>query len=58
MNNSVDPKVGEFVFDFEECKKVKITAIKGRLYFVGKDRDPLFRNEFIYPLPSNQKNIK
>ena len=58
MNNSVNPEVGKFVYDFDDCKKVKVTAIKGRLYFVGKHRDPLFRNEFIYPLPSKSKKIK
>lgn len=56
MNNLVNPKVGKFVYDFYECKKVKVTAINGSLYFVGKNREPLFRNEFIYPLPSKSTN--
>ena len=54
MNSTINPKVGQYVLDYEECKKVKVTAIKGSLYFVGKDRDLLFRNEFIFPLPSKK----
>ena len=58
MSNSVNPEVGKFVYDFDAGKKVEITAIEGNLYFVGKDRDPLFRDEFIFPLPSQSKKIK
>ena len=55
MNITINPKVGQYVFDYVECKKVKVMAIKDCLYFVGKDREPLFRNEFIFPLPSKKQ---
>ena len=58
MNNLVNPEVGKFVYDFDAGKKVKVMAIKGNLYFVGKYREPFFRNEFIYPLPSQSKKNK
>ena len=54
MNSAINPKVGQYVFDYVGFKKVKVMAIKDCLYFVGKDREPLFRNEFIFPLPSNK----
>lgn len=58
MSNSVNPEVGKFVYDFDAGKKVKVMAINGNLYFVGKYREPFFRDEFIYPLPNKSKNIK
>ena len=54
--NEKKPRTGQFVFDPYFCKKRKVQAISGKLYFIGSEHEPVFRNEFIFPLP--EKNCK
>jgi intracellular sulfur oxidation DsrE/DsrF family protein len=48
-----NPRVGQFVYDVYYCKRRKVQAISGKLYFIGSEHEPVFRNEFIFPLPKN-----
>lgn len=49
-----NPKIGQFVWDkHDKCKK-KVQSVPkngNELYFIGKDREPVRRSEFIFPLP-------
>lgn len=47
-----NPSIGQFVFDTYYCRKRKVYAISdNKLYFIGSEHEPVFRNEFIFPLP-------
>ena len=50
-----NPRIGQFVYDTYYCKRRKVYAISGKLYFIGSEHEPVFRDEFIYPLPKNKK---
>ena len=50
-----NPSIGQFVFDVYCCKRRKVQGISGKLYFIGNQHEPVFRNEFIFPLPKNKK---
>ena len=52
-----NPRAGQFVYDVYSCKKRKVQAISdnGKLYFIGSEHEPVFRNEFIFPLPKKNK---
>lgn len=54
--NEKTPRVGQFVWDTYYHKKRKVQAISGKLYFIGKEHEPVFRKDFIFPLPSCKKN--
>lgn len=48
------PSVGQYVFDiYYNCKK-QVKGIANGLFYVGSDHEPVHRNEFIFPLPTNQ----
>ena len=49
--NEKNPNVGQFVYDTYYCRRRKVHAISGKLYFIGPQHEPVFRNEFIFPLP-------
>ena len=53
-----NPRAGQFVYDVYSCKKRKVQAISGKLYFIGSEQEPVFRNEFIFPLPKQNKKTK
>ena len=46
-----NPSIGQFVFDVYCCKRRKVQGISGKLYFIGSEHEPVFRDEFIFPLP-------
>ncbi len=50
-----NPRIGQFVYDVYSCKKKKVQAISGKLYFIGSEHEPVFRDEFIFPLPKQNK---
>lgn len=47
------PSIGQYVFDIYYNVKKQVKAIQGELFFIGSDREPVRRNEFVYPLPRN-----
>lgn len=49
-----NPRIGQFVYDVYSCKKKKVQAISCKLYFIGSEHEPVFRNEFIFPLPKTK----
>ena len=53
-----NPRIGQFVYDVYSCKKKKVQAISGKLYFIGSEQEPVFRDEFIFPLPKQNKKTK
>ena len=53
-----NPRIGQFVYDMYFCKKRKVQAISGKLYFIGSTHEPVFRDEFIFPLPKQNKKTK
>lgn len=53
-----NPRAGQFVYDVYSCKKRKVQAISGKLYFIGSEQEPVFRDEFIFPLPKQNKKTK
>ena len=50
-----NPCVGQFVYDTYYGKKKKVQAISSKLYFIGSEQEPVFRDEFIFPLPKNKQ---
>mgnify|MGYP001045167450 FL=1 len=46
-----NPSIGQFVFDVYCRKRRKVQGISGKLYFIGAEQEPVFRDEFIFPLP-------
>ncbi len=46
-----NPSIGQFVYDVYYCKRRKVQAISGKLYFIGSEHEPVYRDEFIFPLP-------
>ena len=53
-----NPRAGQFVYDVYSCKKKKVQATSGKLYFIGSEQEPVFRDEFIFPLPKQNKKTK
>ena len=55
--NEKNPSIGQFVYDTYYCKKRKVQAISdnNKLYFIGSEHEPVFRDEFIFPLPKQNK---
>lgn len=47
------PKAGKYVFDIHENRRRKLQSVKegGKLFLIGSEREPVYRNEFIFPLP-------
>ena len=45
-----NPKKGQFVKDKHDKKRKKVMGIKGELYFIGVDREPVRRHEFTFPI--------
>ncbi|MDR1627644.1 MAG: hypothetical protein LBR79_02580 [Oscillospiraceae bacterium] len=51
-----NPKVGQYVFDIHYQRRRKVMGVpKGTntLYYIGEDHDPVYRYEFLFPLPKN-----
>ena len=54
-----NPKKGQFVFDEYSNTKKKIQEVPKNgndLYFIGKDHEPVRRNEFVFPVPKQGLN--
>ena len=50
-----NPRKGQYVYDpyYKMRRKVMAVPMNGNnLYFIGKEHEPMARDEFIYPLPS------
>ena len=60
MKTEKNPRIGQYVYDTYYGKKRKVQAISdnGKLYFIGSEHEPVFRNEFIFPLPKNINQFK
>ena len=52
-----NPRPGQFVYDTYYRKKRKVQAVSdnNKLYFIGSEQEPVFRDEFIFPLPKKKK---
>ncbi len=50
------PKKGQYVWDkhYKKRRRVMSVSQKRRLYFIGADREPVRRHEFIFPLPKKR----
>ena len=57
MKTEKNPRVGQYVYDTYYGKKRKVQAISdnNKLFFIGSEHEPVFRDEFIFPLPKNRK---
>ncbi len=54
--NEKNPSVGQFVYDTYSRKKMKVHAISdNKIFFIGSEHEPVFRDEFIFPLPKKIK---
>ena len=53
--NEKNPSIGQFVYDTYYCKRRKVQAIAGKLYFIGSEHEPVYRDEFMFPLPKKKK---
>ena len=56
--NEKNPRIGQYVYDTYYGKKRKVQATSGKLYFIGSTHEPVFRDEFIFPLPKQNKKTK
>ena len=55
--NKKNPRIGQYVFDTYYKRKRKVYAISNnnKLYFIGPEHEPVFRDDFIFPLPKIKK---
>ena len=53
-----NPRAGQFVYDMYYRKKRKVQAVSdnNKLYFIGSEQEPVFRDEFIFPLPKKKND--
>ncbi len=49
-----NPKVGDYVYDIYYRKRRMVMGISSELFFIGTEREPVRRHEFVYPLPATK----